>query len=160
MDELSTPPAGHEGVDPIVELIGFRLSTATVLFHAAIAERFGVGATEMKCYSLLRQTGPLTAGELGERVGLTTGAITGVVDRMEAAGLARRLRDPHDRRRVVLELLSNPEREQKLFALYEPLGQSISAIVDGYSQEERATILQFLGQATTALEVETARLRA
>jgi DNA-binding MarR family transcriptional regulator len=159
MDKLSTPAGEYPAVDPIVELLGFRLSTATVLFHAAVAERFGVGVTEMKCYSILRQTGPITAGELGERVGLTTGAITGVVDRLEAAGLARRARDPRDRRRVVLELLSNPERERALLALYEPLGRAISTLVAGYSEAERATLLQFLGQATDVLEAETVRLR-
>lgn len=159
MDKLSSPPAGHPGVDPVVELLGFRLSTATVLFHAAIAERLGIGATELKCYSLLRQTGPITAGELGERVGLTTGAITGVVDRLEAAGLARRVRDTSDRRRVLLELLSNPEREQALLALYEPLGRAIGALVAGYSKDERAMLLEFLTRASTILEAETARLR-
>src|SRR5215207_5351058 len=109
MSALSSPSeASGAGIDPIVEMLGFRLSTATVLFHAAIADRVGVSVTDMKCYSILRQAGPITAGELGERVGLTTGAITGVIDRLEHVGLARRVRDPHDRRRVVLELLSNP----------------------------------------------------
>jgi DNA-binding MarR family transcriptional regulator len=159
MDKLSTPPAGHAGVDPIIELIGFQLSTATVLFHAAVAERFGVGATELKCYSLLRQAGQLTAGELGERVGLTTGAITGVVDRLEAGGLIRRVRDPKDRRRVVLELLSNPEREHQLLALYEPLGRGIGTLVAGYNEAEREILLQFLRRATELLTMETARLR-
>src|SRR6185436_7386052 len=99
-------------MDPIVEQLGFRLSTATVLFHSAIADRLGVSVTDLKCYSILRQTGPITAGELGERLGLTTGAITGVIDRLEHVGLVHRARDPNDRRRVVLELLSNPEHEQ------------------------------------------------
>lgn len=160
MSDLSTPPQAQGGIDPLVELLGFRLSTATVLFHAAIADRLGIGATELKCYSVLRQSGPITAGELGERVSLTTGAITGVVDRLEAAGLARRVRDPSDRRRVVLELLSNPERERTLLALYEPLGRAITALVEGYSEAERATLLQFLEQASTVLEAETARLGA
>src|SRR4051794_9372852 len=115
MGELSSP-ISQQGtlVDPLVELVGFRLSTATVLFHSAIADRLGVGVTDVKCYSILRQTGPITAGDLAERVGLTTGAITGVIDRLEQAGLVRRVRDPNDRRRVVLEVLSNPEHERVL----------------------------------------------
>ena len=159
MDELSSPAGAVGAIDPIVELLGFRLSTATVLFHSAVAERFGVGATEMKCYSLLRQTGPITAGELGERVGLTTGGITGVVDRLEAAELVQRLRDPGDRRRVVIDLLSNPERERALLALYQPLGRAITALVGEYSAAERATLAAFLGRAAALLETETARLR-
>lgn len=146
-------------VNSLVELIGFRLSTATVLFHTAVADRLGVGVTDVKCYSVLRQTGPITAGELGERVGLTTGAITGVIDRLERAGLVQRVRDPSDRRRVVLELLSNPEHEQALNQLYGPMGRAIQEMVDNYSEAEQATILDFITKATAILEAETARLR-
>src|SRR5215207_9974485 len=124
MDDLSSPSEGGL-IDPIVEMLGFRMSTATVLFHAAVADRLGIGTTDVKCYSILRQTGPITAGELGERVGLTTGAITGVIDRLEHVGLVQRARDPNDRRRVVLELLSNPEHERELNQLYMPLGRAM-----------------------------------
>lgn len=146
-------------IDPIVELLGFRLSTATVLFHSAVADRLGIGVTDVKCYSILRQTGPITAGELGERVGLTTGAITGVIDRLERAQLVQRARDPHDRRRVVLEVVSNPEHEQALARLYEPLGLAIMKLVNGYSEAERATLLDFITKTTAVMEAETTRLR-
>lgn len=146
-------------IDPIVELMGFRLSTATVLFHTAIADRLGISVTDVKCYSILRQAGPITAGELGERVGLTTGAITGVIDRLERMGLVRRARDPADRRRVVLELLSNPEHEQLLGQLYAPLGRAVMELVSSFNAAERATILDFVTKATAVMEAETARLR-
>jgi DNA-binding MarR family transcriptional regulator len=160
MGELSSRVSQQgTSVDPIVELVGFRLSTATVLFHSAIADRLGVGVTDVKCYSILRQTGPITAGELAERVGLTTGAITGVIDRLEQAGLVRRVRDPNDRRRVVLEVLSNPEHERALNQLYQPLGRAIIELVTSYSDAERATILDFITKATAVLEAETVKLR-
>jgi DNA-binding MarR family transcriptional regulator len=160
MDEKSTPLVEYgSAIDPIVELLGFRLSTATVLFHSAVADRLGVSVTDVKCYSILRQVGPITAGELGERVGLTTGAITGVIDRLEHAGLVQRVRDPSDRRRVVLELLSNPDHEQTLNQLYAPLGHAIMSLVGSYSQAEQETIRDFITKATAALEAETARLR-
>jgi DNA-binding MarR family transcriptional regulator len=146
-------------MDPLVEMLGFRLSTATVLFHTVIADRLGVSVTDMKCYSILRQAGPITAGELGERIGLTTGAITGVIDRLEQAGLVRRTRDASDRRRVVLELLSNPAHEQALTQLYAPLGRAIMELVGSYSEAERATILAFITKATAVLDAETTRLR-
>jgi len=154
-------PLDQQGasLEPLVELMGFRMSTATVLFHSAVADRLGVGVTDVKCYSVLRQTGPITAGELGERVGLTTGAITGVIDRLEQVGLVRRARDPRDRRRVVLELLSNPEHERALNQLYGPLGQAIMELVSRYNEAERATILDFITRATAVLEAETTRLR-
>src|SRR3954467_10433468 len=140
MNELSSPSEGGL-IDPIVELIGFRLSTATVLFHAAIADRLGIGTTDVKCYSIRRQAGAMTAGELAERTGLTTGAITGVIDRLEQAELVRRARDPHDRRRIVLELAHDAEREKEIGKLYEPLGRAITALVSQYGAAERATLL-------------------
>src|SRR5262245_50378741 len=160
MNDLSSPPEPSRGsVDPLVDLIGFRLSTATVLFHQAIADRLGVSATDVKCYSILRQTGPITAGELAERTGLTTGAITGVIDRLERAELVRRARDRHDRRRVVLELVQNPERERAIVQLYEPPGREITDLVGQYSAAELATILDFPTRATMVLEAETRHLR-
>ncbi len=158
MDELSSPSEGVL-IDPLVELIGFRLSTATILFHTAIADRLKISATDVKCYSILRQSGPITAGQLAERTGLTTGAITGVIDRLERAKLVRRVRDPVDRRRIVLELVHNPEREREIAQLYEPLGRAITGLVAQYSAAERATILDFLTKASAVLEAETKRLR-
>jgi DNA-binding MarR family transcriptional regulator len=82
-----------------------------------------------------------------------------VVDRLEQADLARRARDPNDRRRVVLELLHDPKREREIGALYMSLGQKITELVAQYSAAERATILDFLTKATAALETETLNLR-
>jgi len=160
MSDLSRPTELSGGpIDPLIGLIGFRLSTATVLFHQAIADRLEVSATDMKCYSILRQTGPITAGELAQRTGLTTGAITGVIDRLERADLVRRARDAHDRRRVVLELIRNPERERTIARLYEPLGRGIADLVAQYSAAEQKTIFDFLTGAITVLEAETRNLR-
>ncbi|HEX5692555.1 MAG TPA: MarR family transcriptional regulator [Roseiflexaceae bacterium] len=157
---MSTPLVEYAApMDPLVEVLGFRLSTATVLYHSAIADRLGIGVTDVKCYSILRQSGSLTAGELGERVGLTTGAITGVIDRLERAQLVQRVRDPNDRRRVVLEVLSNPEHEQALAQLYGPMGRAIMELVGQYSEAERATLLDFITRATAILEAETTNLR-
>ena len=160
MDELSSlSESSGAGIDPIVELMGFRLSTATIFFHAAIADRLGMSATDVKCYSILRQSGPITAGQLAERTGLTTGAITGVIDRLERAELVRRVRDLHDRRRIVLELVLNAERERVIAQLYEPLGRAITGLVAQYSAAERATLLDFLTKASAVLEAETTSLR-
>jgi DNA-binding MarR family transcriptional regulator len=158
MNDMSSPSEGGL-IDPIVEMLGFRMSTATVLFHAAVADRLGIGTTDVKCYSILRQTGPITAGDLAERTGLTTGAITGVIDRLERAELVRRARDPHDRRRIVLELAHDAKREREIGALYEPLGRGISELVAQYGAADRATIRDFLIKASVVLETETTRLR-
>ncbi|WP_052344065.1 MarR family transcriptional regulator [Kallotenue papyrolyticum] len=159
MTDLSSPATERTLESALVEVMGMRLSTATILFHSAVAERLGLNATDMKCYTLLRQFGPLTAGELAERTGLTTGAITGVIDRLERAGLAQRKRDPDDRRCVVVELVHDPERERAIDQLYAPLGQAISQLVRDYTPAQRAAILDFITRATTILEQETRRLR-
>src|SRR5215831_16503044 len=79
-----------------------QLSTATILFHQAIADRLGMNVTDHKCADILLRTGAITAGELSRRTGLTTGAITGVIDRLEKAGFVRRAKDAGDRRRVIV----------------------------------------------------------
>jgi DNA-binding MarR family transcriptional regulator len=143
----------------MVDLIGFRLSTATVLFHAAVAERLGISATDLKCWSIVQRDGPMTAGELAARVQLTTGAITGVLDRLERGGFVRRAADPADRRRVVIEQLEDPGRDAAVWQLYGPMGHAITALVNTYDADEQALILAFLEQATAVIERETARLR-
>src|SRR5580700_9490830 len=97
--------------ESIVDLMGKRLSTATILFHTAVADRMGVSGADAKCRSILLQFGPMTAGELARHLGLTSGAVTGVIDRLERARLARRVADPKDRRRVVVEPVANRRRD-------------------------------------------------
>lgn len=81
------------------------ISTMTVLFHARVAERMGLSASDHKCLELaMRSDEPLTAGEIAQRSGLSTGAVTGVIDRLERQGYVRRVRDPRDRRKVLVEV--------------------------------------------------------
>src|SRR5687768_1898236 len=80
-------------------------SAFTVLFHTRLAERMGLSPTDEKCLDLaVRARGPITAGKIVELSGLSTGAVTGVIDRLERAGYVRRVRDPHDRRKVLVEV--------------------------------------------------------
>jgi len=118
-----------------------------------------VSVTDAKCRSILLQFGPMTAGDLAQRLGLTTGAVTGVIDRLVAAKLVRRVADPSDRRRVVVELLSNPRREREIAGLFEPMGRRIGSLVSGYSERDQAIIGEFLTKASVVLEEETTRLR-
>lgn len=145
---------------PVVDLLGKRLSTATIMFHTAVADRMGVSVTDAKSRSILLQFGPMTAGELARRLGLTTGAVTGVIDRLERARLVRRVADPKDRRRVVVELVSNPKREREIARLFEPMGERILRLAAAYDEKDQATIIEFVTKASEVLEEETARLRA
>jgi DNA-binding MarR family transcriptional regulator len=85
--------------------LNHELASMMVLFHARIAEQLGLSGTDHKCLELvLRSAEPLTAGRLAQLSGLSTGAVTGVIDRLERRGLVRRVRDPHDRRKVLVEV--------------------------------------------------------
>src|ERR1700729_2182829 len=75
------------------------------LLSQAAADRIGVNATDLNCLNILSFSGAMTAGQLGQGTGLSTASITGVIGRLEQAGYARRDRDAHDRRRVVVRLI-------------------------------------------------------
>ena len=73
-------------------------------FDSLAAERLGVSETDLRCLNIIENSGGLGAGDLAAQSGLTAGAITGVIDRLEGAGFARRVADPADRRRVKVEV--------------------------------------------------------
>jgi DNA-binding MarR family transcriptional regulator len=135
-----------------------QLSTATILFHQAVADRLGMNVTDHKCADVLGQTGPITAGELAERTGLTTGAITGVVDRLEKAGFVRRAADPADRRRVVVVPL--PERaEKRIGPLFDSMARASAELCARYGARDLAIIHDFVTRAIQMAQEETHKLR-
>ena len=145
----------------LAALVGdFRqLSAATVMFHQAVADRLGMNVTDHKCADILERSGPLTAGELADRTGLTTGAITGVIDRLEAAGLARRAKDPADRRRVIIEP-QQKRLERQVAPLFASMGRAAMELCARYSTAELAVIHDFTTRACEMAMEETRKLRA
>jgi DNA-binding MarR family transcriptional regulator len=135
------------------------MSTRTVLLHAAIAERLGLHITDHKCLSLvLRAGGLVTAGQLAELSGLTTGAVTGVVDRLERAGFVRRVPDPHDRRRVLVQVAH--DRLEPIQAIFSPMKAAMDELAAGYSDEELAVLADFMRRAGDIIERRVKELRA
>jgi DNA-binding MarR family transcriptional regulator len=107
-----------------------------------VARRLGMNRTDHQCIDILDQAGGLlTAGELARATGLTTGAVTAVVDRLERAGFVRRARDDEDRRRVLVEL--TPKARQ-VGELYAPLIEATTREFGRYSVEELTAILDFV----------------
>src|SRR6185312_5639482 len=102
--------------------------------------------------------GPLTAGEMARRAGLTTASMTGVIDRLEAAGFVRRTRDPADRRRVVVEFRAE-EAGPTVAAVFLPLLRSWRELMDGYGERDLRLIADFLGRVEGAIDTEIHRLR-
>src|SRR5919204_5592667 len=107
----------EEIIQAIVEK--FReMSTETIMFHQNVADVLGLHITDHKCLDLIRQYGAMPAGRLAELTGLTTGAVTGIIDRLEKAGYVRRANDPKDRRRTIIEPTRNKRLERKLELIF------------------------------------------
>jgi len=127
-----------------------------VLFSQALAERAGINSTDLECLDMIQLRGPLTAGALAEATGLTTGAITGVIDRLESAGYARRERDAEDRRKVMVRALPST---QKIGSLALPMERATNAAFADYRDEELALLLGFLHRAREAALTAMAEVR-
>jgi DNA-binding MarR family transcriptional regulator len=138
--------------------LGRELSTAVILFHEAIASRLGLSAAEWKCLGLLDQEGPATAGRLAERSGFTTGAITGIVDRLEKAGYVRREPNPKDRRSVIIQPIPSRALREQVTPIFASLGRAMAAVAGRYSDQELAAIQDYLERTIQTLRDETARL--
>jgi DNA-binding MarR family transcriptional regulator len=133
-------------------------SDQDVLFSQALAERLGINLTDFKCLSILERNGAVTAGKLAELTGLTSGAITGLIDRLEKAGWARRVRDPNDRRHVIIEAVA--ERKGDFEALFSTSGRAMAELMEGYSEEQLGFLLDFLTRSAALMREETGKLRA
>jgi len=111
----------------------------TVLLFDTLASQIGVNATDMQCLNILDYEGPVPAGRLAELTGLTTGAITVAIDRLEKAGYVQRVRDPHDRRRVVIQQIPHEG-----FDVFGAIDQAWQELCSHYSDQELAVILTFI----------------
>jgi DNA-binding MarR family transcriptional regulator len=139
--------------------MGRELSNAVIFFHEAVASHLGMSAAEWKCLGLLEQHGPATAGRLAELSGFTTGAITGIVDRLEQAVYVRRESHPNDRRSVIVQPRHVKELKERVVPIFQSLGRAMAEIAGGYSSEELAAIARFFRETTEVLHNETAKLK-
>ena len=121
-----------------------RGSTGTVLFHHVIAEILGLNPTDLKCADLVAMRGAMSAGELAEITGLTTGTITAVLDRLEKARFIQRVADPNDRRRVLVEMIS--DRMPELHEIFGIIGKAHTEMLNDYTDEEIRVILRYAEQ--------------
>ena len=137
-----------------------RTGSTGSLHGRAIADRAGIHGTDFECLDVLDWAGPLTAGEIARQVGITSGAVTGVIDRLERLGFVRRTSDPTDRRRVIVELqVLDDDRRQQMEQLLTPLQQDMAAINDRFDDDQLATVLEWLQAANDAVDRSTRRLR-
>ena len=137
-----------------VEMAVRNVIASAILFNHQVAQRVGLGASDAQFMHLLQVHGPLTPGRLAELSGLTTGTVTGVLDRLEDAGLVHRERDASDRRKVIVE----PDYERlgrEMGPLYAGQAESLAKVVAHYDADQLEVIEDFLerlvGDSPTSL---------
>ena len=149
-----------------------RYLAAIVMFHLAAADEVGIGATDYQALNVLDVDGPMTSGELAQRLALSTGATTRLIDRppvarqphhrrlidrLEASDVARRVPDPADRRRVMVEATGRmPDgMAEVLAAVREPVSRAFTGL-DAHQLEGLAA---YLATATDAYRAAARELR-
>jgi DNA-binding MarR family transcriptional regulator len=123
----------------------------------AVSEQVGLSSTELLAMDLISRNGKLTAGQLARELHLTTGAITGLVDRLERAGFARRASDPTDRRRVMVTATA---QEARVGELYRPLAANLRRAIEGYSERDLATLTEFIRRLRSVVAGTAESIRA
>jgi DNA-binding MarR family transcriptional regulator len=114
-------------------------------FDERVAKNLKLSRTDLRCLDLIGGLGPITAGRLAEESGLTTGAVTFILDRLEEAGMVTRRRDTEDRRRVWVEIV--PEAQKRLQGLQQPVAEQMRDVAMHFKADELATVRDFMRQA-------------
>jgi DNA-binding MarR family transcriptional regulator len=114
-------------------------------FDERVAKKLKLSRTDMRCLDLIARLGPMTAGKLAEETALSTGAVTFMLDRLEAAGMVTRRRDTEDRRRVWVEIV--PEAQSRLERLQQPIADEMRQVAQRFKADELAVVRDFMRQA-------------
>jgi DNA-binding MarR family transcriptional regulator len=132
--------------------LGRKIATQTVFLHQAIAQTIGLNATDTRCVDLVatEPDGTVTAGRLSQLTGLTTGAITHILDRLEKRGVVERVRDTADRRRVFVRV--RLEGIAPLLPKYEALGKAFKDLAEQYSDRELSLICGYMEKTSKTAE--------
>lgn len=128
-------------------------------FFRVAASRIGLAVTDIQVMDILDLAGPLTAGQLAELTGLTTGAITRILDRLEEAGLVRRERDPQDGRKVIVRFAVDKEETRKVRAVLDSAGKVWGEVAERSGDEQLASLLTFLKQSNALSRQELGQVQ-
>ncbi len=133
-------------------------SDALVFMHEAIAQAAGLSGADHKYLGILVEHGAMTAGDLARYTGLTTGAITGLIDRLERRGLVERQAAAGDRRKILVF-----PKQENIMQLLQPLFGGIHAatarLLETFTAEELATIARYFVSATALMKEETNKIQ-
>lgn len=128
------------------------LGTRVILYQQQIAELLDVYTHDFTSINVLSETGPITAGELSKRIGLTTGSVTALIDRLEKAGFVRRKKHPEDRRSIII--VPQYETKNEVKAAYFQLSSKMLELSDKYTEKEHELIKSFLKDTVEILDSE------
>lgn len=148
------PPASQDEAIARLTTILRRMGAASALHSQAVAKRAGLASVDLECLDMILLAGPVTAGQIMEHTKLTSGAVTGLVDRLSRKGYVERAADPQDRRKVIVRIV--PEAIRPLMELFGPMAERSAALMRQYSAEELELIAGFIEKGT-ALALERAR---
>jgi len=139
--------------------IQFRyVSANSVMFSQVVADKVGLHPTDIECLDYLLLNGASTAGQLATLTGLTTGAVTAVIDRLEKAGYVKREHDPKDRRKVLV--VPNEEKAYGEIGQYSMRMQEVfDTACEDMTDEELAAILRFIAKANSLAAEAVASVR-
>jgi DNA-binding MarR family transcriptional regulator len=157
---MSTSSGGkHERREMMARLwdLGRIMSTQTVFLHQALAQSVGLNATDTKCIDLILRGpgGQITAGRLSDMTGLTTGAVTHILDRLEKRKFIERVRDPGDRRKVFVRVC--PKSIEPLIPKYEAVGKAYMQHLKQYSDKDLRLICEYLEKTSELTQRELER---
>ena len=152
---MPTPPTRPELLAEVATEAP-RQAAAAVRFSIAIAHQLGMPLTDVQCMGLLA-AGPAAPSDLAGQLGLTTGAMTKVLDRLEESGFVNRSPDPTDRRRIVIT--AEPGGFEVLAPYYAPMAEKMAGHLSEYSDAELRTVLSFMRAGRIAADEEIARVR-
>ena len=126
-------------------------------FDEVACRKLGINRTDLRCLNIVENQGRMTAGRLAELAALTTAAVTSVLDRLEQAGYARRVRDQEDRRQVMVEV--TPLLSECAGSIWTPLGEEARAQLARMSVEELEGLIEYFRVGVELNERHIERVR-
>jgi DNA-binding MarR family transcriptional regulator len=157
---MQTPKRAKTGKRELVAQVisdAREYSVGMVGFHQAVGRILGLNVTDMKCLDVMTMRGSATPSQLAEHTGLSSGATTAMIDRLEKAGLVERHPHPKDRRGTILVLTK--QAMQKLPLLFQSLSHGMHTLISGYSQKELAVLADFFARASVLWQKERDKLQ-
>jgi len=153
---MSSEQPGKQDLFRAVQQAGSGYGARFILLHQAVAERLGLNIIDLRCLRLASEVAEPTAGHLAKITGLTTGTITGLLDRLEKARFVRRERGSDDRRKVIVKVL--PGGAQKIERIMGPLSQDMNKALQDFTEDELKAVLKFFEVTAGAVSRHLVRI--